>query len=216
MPDTDVKDDPLAAAFASFAAGARGQIGMPGASAARRTVARRRVGHGVAGGLAVLLVVGGVGYAASTRHRPPPPAPVAVSSPTPPPSGDSTVAGRLAELALATVLNAPGDAGTATETIANGVFQQAGTVADSDPGIRPPGTYRLSFVCAGSGTATVIWTVGLTTTTVTYACDTPPHLLVHGSTMRSTRPGGIAVTITLDGPATGTYAGAAYRVDATR
>ena len=215
MPDTDVKDDPLAAAFASFAAGARGQIGMPGASAARRTVARRRVGHGVAGGLAVLLVVGGVGYAASTRHRQPPPATVAVSSPTPP-SGDSTVAGRLAELALATVLNAPGDAGTATETIANGVFQQAGTVADSDPGIRPPGTYRLSFVCAGSGTATVIWTVGLTTTTVTYACDTPPHLLVHGSTMRSTRPGGIAVTITLDGPATGTYAGAAYRVDATR
>lgn len=214
MPDTDAQFDPLAAAFARFVSGARGEIRMPGASTVRRTVARRRLGSAVGAGLAVLLVAGGVGYAASTHRRAAPSLPVV--TPSPAPSGDGTVAGRLAELALATVLNAPQGTGAGTQTLGNGLFQRAGTLANSDPGIRPPGTYTLTFVCAGSGTATVAWTVGMTTTTVAYACDAPTHLLVHTSVVRSTAPGGIAVTVTLDGPATGTYAGTAYRVDAER
>lgn len=215
MPDTDTKFDPLAAAFASFASGARGEILIPGASTVRRTVARRRRGTAVAGGLAVVLVAGGIGHGATTHHRPVRPltSPVVVAPSSP---RDGTVAPRLAALALATAINAPRGAGTRTETIGNGIFQQAGTLEDIDPTVRPPGTYTLIFACAGSGTATITWTVGLTTTTVAFACDTPPHLPVHTSVIRSTAPRGIAVTVRLDGPADDTYGGAAYRVDAIR
>jgi hypothetical protein len=202
MPDVDAID-PLACAFAQFTVDAPREVTMPGSSAARATVRRRRAVNAIVGCvLAVILAGGGVAYASSvhTRRQAVPAASVS-ASPSP---ADEAALGTLAAGDVAGFSDA-----AKVFVSSSGPLDEAFERDESSGG---RGAYVLTIECRGVGSLKVVWQLGAKTQTVTYACGSGAASDIHAIHANHTDSyGNDSVTLYPDAAAQ-SHAGYAYTI----
>ncbi len=197
MPELTDKE-PLAEAFFRFRLDAPHEIAVPGAAAARRTVAHRRSVRVAAAALIAVAVLLGAGYAGSVIGRD-------SSAPADLPITTDTAAGptldpdglqQLGLAALGKLGIKPEDARTGT------VFGPVTETTDgweyslgSDALPFPEGRYQLSAVCLGQGTIQVFWNASGSSGSTGVVCGDSAGIT---TSFHSAQPGLITLRVVAD------------------